>query len=122
MSHVPSLSVVPAAAPAEPGTRVDDPALSFALSATSVDSVDASVAVSPLVPYVDDAGYVDVTSYHCQSEPYPVACAAVSRNDPAPAEVSLYVYTAMPASYVPSATAAQCLGALSSFLGSNCQL
>ena len=36
---------------------------------------------------MDDAGYVDVARTHCQSEPYPVARAAVSRNDPAPAEV-----------------------------------
>ena len=83
---------------------------------------DASVAVSLLLPSVDDAGYVDAASSHCQSKPYPAACAAVSTNDPAPDDVSLCVYTAMPSSYVPSATVAQCLGAPSPFLGSKCQL
>ena len=127
LSHVPSQSDVPADAPAahfavEPDARVDEPDHSFAPSSATVDSAGASVAASPLVPPVDDAAYVDVARSHCQSEPYPVAHAAVSRNDPAPAEVSPYAYTAMPASYVSSATVAQCLEAPSSFLGSNCQL
>jgi len=122
LSHVPSQSDVPADAPAahfavQPDARVDEPDHSFAPS-----SADASVAASPLVPPVDDAAYVDGNRCHCQSEPYPVAHAAVSRNDPAPAEVSPYAYTATPASFVPSATLAQCLEAPSSFLGSNCQL
>ena len=125
LCHVPSQSVVPADAPAahfavEPGALVDKPDHSFA--AATVDFAGASVAVSPLVSSVDDACYVDVAPTHCQSEPYPVAHAAVSRNDPAPAEVSPYEYTAMTASYVSSATVAQCLEALSSILGSNRQL
>ena len=95
LPHVPSQSVVPADAPAahfavEPGALVDEPDHSFAPSSATVDSAGASVAASPLVPSVDDAGYVDVARTYCQSEPYPVARVAVSRNDPAPAEVSPY--------------------------------
>ena len=124
LSYVPSQSVVPADAPAvhfavEPGALVDEPDHSFAPSSATVDSAGASVTVSPLVPSVDDAGYVDVARTLCQSKPYPVACAAVSRNDPSPAEVSPYAYTAILASYVSSATVAQFLEAPSSFLISN---
>ncbi len=64
LSSVPSLSVFPAAAPAEhfavkSGAQVDEPTPSFAPSAASVDPAAASVAASLLVPSVDAAGYVD---------------------------------------------------------------
>ncbi len=95
LSHAPSQSVVPADAPAahfavEPGALVDKPDHSFAPLSATVDSAGASVAASPLAPSVDDAGYVDGARTHCQSEPYPVAHEAVSRNDRAAAEVSPY--------------------------------
>ncbi len=96
LCHVPSQSAVPADAPAvhfavEPGALVDEPDHSFAPSAATVDSAGASVAVSPLVSSVDDACYIDVAPTHCQSKSYPVTRVAVSRNDPAPAEVSPYM-------------------------------
>ena len=127
MSPAPSLYVIAAAAPAacfavKPVAQVDKPAPSFAPPAVTVDLAAASDAAAPLAPSVDAAGYVDAVSsiVHCHCEPYPVAVAAVSTNDPAPAEHFPCVNTAMPAGYVPSATAAQCFVAPSSFLGSNC--
>ena len=124
MCPVPLLPVVAAAAPAEcfavkPVARVEEPTPSFDPPAATVDLAAASVAAAPLAPSVDTAGYVDTAS-STACKPYPAAVAAVSTNDPAPEEASPYVNTVMPASYVPSATAAQCFGAPSSFLGSNC--
>ena len=124
MSAVPSLPVVAAAAPVEsfavePVARVEEPAPSFAPPAATVDLATASVAAAQLSPSFDAAGYVDMAS-STACEPYPAAVTAVSTN--APAEASPYVNTTMPASYVPSATAAQCFGVPSSFLGSNCRL
>ena len=120
MSPVPSLPVVTAAAPAEcfavePVARLEEPAPSFAQQAATVDLAAASVAAAPLAPSVDAAGYVDAAS-STACEPYPAAVAAVSTNDPAPVEASPYVNTAIPSSYVPSATAAQCFGAPNPFL------
>ena len=129
LSPVPSLLVVAAAAPAEcfavkPVAQVDKPVPSFGPPAVTVDLAAASDAAALLAPSVDAAGYVDVASStaHCHCEPYPAAVDDVSTNHPAPAEPSPCVNTAMPAGYVPSATAAQWFVAPSSFLGSNCRL
>ncbi len=130
LSPVPSLSVVTAAPPAEffpfePVAQVDEPAPSFAPSAASVDLATGSVAGSTSAPSVDAAGYLDATAKtaaHGHFHQSPAAVAAGSTHDHAPAEDSPYVNSALTASYVPSATAAQCSGALSSFLGGNCGL
>ena len=130
LSPVPSLSVVAAVPPAEsfpfePVPQVDEPAPTFAPSAASVDSAAVSVDGSPSVPSVDAAGYVDataMTAVHGHFQQSPAAVAAGYTHDHAPAEDSPYVNAALPASYVPSATAAQCFGAPSSFLGGHCRL
>jgi hypothetical protein len=128
LSPVPSLSVVAAAPPAEsfpfkPVAQEDKPAPSFAPSAASVDLAAVSVAGSLSAQSLDAAGYVDATAMstvHCHFQQSPAAVAAGSTHDHAPAEDSPYENTALLASYVPSATDAQCFGALSSFLGGDC--
>ena len=105
--------------------QVDEPAPTFAPSAASVDSAAVSVAGSPSAPSVDAAGNVDataMTSVHSHFQQSSAAVAAGSTHDHAPAEASPYENTALSASDVPSATAAQCFGAPSSFLGGHCQL
>ena len=105
--------------------QVDEPAPTFASSATSVDLAAGSVAGSPSAPSVDAAGYVDsnaMTAVHGHLQQSHAAVAARSTHDHAPAEDSPYENTAFPANYVPSATAAQCFGAPSSFLRGDCQL
>ena len=127
MSPVPSLSVVAAAAPAEsfpfkPVAQVEEPAPTFP-SAVSIDLAAVSVAVSLSAPSVDAAGYLDATAMiavHGNFQQSSAAVAAGSTHDHAPAKDSPYENTALPASYVPSATAAQCFGAPSSFLGRDC--
>ena len=71
---------------------------------------------------MDAAGYVDAaqSTVHGHFLPSPTAVAAGSSDDHEPAKASLYVNHALSARYVPLATAAQCFGALSSFLGGNC--
>jgi hypothetical protein len=115
------LSHVTAAASAkhfaiDPGTQVDKPSSSFAPSDASVDLADASVAASLLVPSVDDDGYVDTASSHCQNKPHlwlMLLCPQII--------LHLLRFPRMCIVHL-SATAAQCLGVPSSFLGSNCQL
>ena len=88
-------------------SQVDEPAPTFAPSAASVDSAAVSVAGSPSVPSVDAAGYIDataMTAVHCHFQQSPAAVAARSTHDHAPAEDSPYENTALPASYIPSAT------------------
>ncbi len=113
LSPVPLLSVVTAVPPAEsfpfaPAAQVDKPAPAFASSAASVDLAAGSVAGSPSAPSVDAAGHGHFRQSHA-------AVAAGSTHDHAPAKDSPYENAALPASYVPSARAAQCFGARSPF-------
>jgi hypothetical protein len=126
LSPVTSLSVIAAAAPVEsfpfkPVAQVEEPAPTFP-SAVSIDLAAVSVAVSLSAPSVDADGYVDSaqSTVHGHFQQSHAAVAAGTTNDHAPAKASTYVNTALPASYVPSATAAQCFGAPSSFLGRDC--
>jgi hypothetical protein len=68
-----------------------------------------SVAGSPSAPSVDAAGYVNAaqSTVHGHFQPSPSAVAAGSTNDHEPAKASPYMNAALPASYVPSSTAAQ---------------
>ena len=98
--------------------QVEEPTPRFAPSAASVDLAAVSVTGSPSTPSVDAAGYVDAarSTVHGHFQPSLAAVAAGSTNDLAPAEASPCVNTALPASYVPSAKAAQHFRAPSSFL------
>ena len=98
--------------------QVDKPAPTFAPSAVSVDLAAGSVAGSPSAPSVDAAGYFDatiMTAVHSHSQQSSAAVAAGSTHDRAPVKDSPYEITSLSASYVASATAAQCFRALSSF-------
>jgi hypothetical protein len=71
---------------------------------------------------VDASGYVDVarSNVHLHFQPSCAAVAAGSTNDHVPTKASPYENSAFPASYVASATDAQCFGALFSSFGGNC--
>ena len=73
----------------------------------SVDLAAGSVTGSLPAPSVDAAGYVDAaqSTVHGHFQPSPAAVAAGFTDDHAPSEASLYVNTALPASYVPSTSA-----------------